>query len=291
MWRSDSHQEVPLGEWFLTWTAPGAVRPLTEQPSAGAPWIPATVPGTVAGALRAAGKSEAYGVPARLDAVDWWYRCRLRVPALLPGERLVLCFEGLATLTDAWLDDEAILHSEGMFVGHTIDVTDKLRAEGELWLRFGALDSQLAVRRPRPRWRAPMVEHQQLRWFRTTLLGRTPGWSPPFPAVGPWRPVRLQRRTGIDVDEKALQAVLDGDDGHLSVSLTLRALGRSVRAARLIAFNPEGKPVAETELGCAPASPTGEAVTASGGVRIPRAARWWPHTHGAQPLYTARVRV
>ena len=39
-----------------------------------------------------------------------------------------------------------------------------------------------ATKRPRPRWRAPMVEHQQLRWFRTTLLGRTPGWSPPCPA-------------------------------------------------------------------------------------------------------------
>ena len=43
------------------------------------------------------------------------------------------------------------------------------------------------ARRPRPRWRAPMVEHQQLRWFRTTLLGRTPGWSPPAAPVGPWR--------------------------------------------------------------------------------------------------------
>ena len=58
-----------------------------------------------------------------------------------------------------------------------------------------------AAKRPRPRWRAPMIEHQQLRWFRTTLLGRTPGWSPPAAAVGPWRDVRLERRRGVAIED------------------------------------------------------------------------------------------
>ena len=55
------------------------------------------------------------------------------------------------------------------------------------------LDAVLKERRPRPRWKAPMVEQQQIRWFRTTLLGRTPGWSPP--ATRGWRP--LARRSNI----------------------------------------------------------------------------------------------
>jgi len=49
----------------------------------------------------------------------------------------------------------------------------ELAAANELVICFRALDRALEAKRPRPKWRTPMVESQQLRWFRTTLLGRT----------------------------------------------------------------------------------------------------------------------
>lgn len=55
----------------------------------------------------------------------------------------------------------------------------------ELLMCFRSLTVALQARRPRPRWRVPMLAHQQLRWFRTSLLGRAPGWSPPWPPIGP----------------------------------------------------------------------------------------------------------
>jgi hypothetical protein len=58
-------------------------------------------------------------------------------------------------------------------------------------IAFRALDAVLAARRPRPRWKTALVAQQNLRWARTTLLGRLPGWSPPVTAVGPWAPVSL----------------------------------------------------------------------------------------------------
>ncbi len=119
----------------------------------------------------------------RFDAEVWWYRTRFKADACAAGERVVLCFDGLATLAEVWLNGEALLISDNMFLQHRCDVGAILAAENELIIRFSPIDAALAVRRPRARWRTPMVAHQQLRWIRTTLLGRTPGWSPPAP---PW---------------------------------------------------------------------------------------------------------
>ena len=63
------------------------------------------------------------------------------------------------------------------------------RARNELVLRFAALDPVLEQRRPRPRWKAGLSS-QNLRWFRTTLLGRQAGWAVVPAPVGPWRPAR-----------------------------------------------------------------------------------------------------
>ena len=64
-------------------------------------------------------------------------------------------------------------------------------ADNELAMRFAALAPWLADRRPRPRWKTDGATHQNLRWLRTTLLGRQPGWAVTPAPVGPWRPVRL----------------------------------------------------------------------------------------------------
>jgi beta-mannosidase len=258
-------------------------------------WLPATVPGTVASALRAAGTSlAAIGAPARLDGADWWFRRPFVVQAAADGERLFLALDGLATVADVWLNGAPILHSESMFIASAVDITERLTAAGnDLVIRFAALDPLLAARRPRPRWRAPMVEHQQLRWFRTTLLGRTPGWSPPLPPVGPWRAVRLERRRALQLDDADLRAGLDGDDGTLALDLRLRALGGlRVSAARVLVTGAGGpwEAALNLETGVAGDAPEGS-LRAGGVLRLPGVARWWPHTHGDQPLYQVRALI
>ena len=156
------------------------------QLASGAEWIPARVPTTAAAALRAAGRwSFDAAPPVRFDGAEWTWRTRVRGAPTAPGEETVLCLDGIATVADVLWNGECLLKSDDMFVAHEARVT--LTGDDELVLRCHALDPLLAAKRPRPRWRAPMIEHQQLRWHRTTLLGRTPGWSPPAPPVGPWR--------------------------------------------------------------------------------------------------------
>jgi beta-mannosidase len=173
------------GEWLLASTAPNEVADPWQLDGLALAWTPATVPGTV-------GQENA-------DGRDWWYRCAFADDSrqLAVGSRQeqvtsasrTLCFEGLATLAQVWLNGELILESDNMFRQYRVEVS--LRAENELVLCFRSLDAALAQRRPRPRWKTRLVKHQQLRWFRTTLLGRIPGWTPPVPIIGPWRPIHL----------------------------------------------------------------------------------------------------
>ncbi|MEO7065025.1 MAG: hypothetical protein ABI082_14785, partial [Dokdonella sp.] len=238
-------------------------------------WIPASVPGTAASALQAA-QAWSWDESRQLDAEDFWW-CTHIHGASGPAR---LGFDGIATLADVWLDGEHILTSANMFIAHQLPV--ELRGEHELLIRCRALAPELALRRPRPRWRVPMLEHQQLRWFRTSLLGRTPGWSPPCPPIGPWRPVWIEYRT-IEVGDIDLRSNLqrsdDGDTGVVEIDAVLDA---RVSQANLV-----------VERG-------GERITMplaqragrwSGRATIASPSLWWPHTHGEPALYRVALDV
>lgn len=234
-------------------------------------WLPAQVPGTAAGALCAAGRWD-FSQSRDFDAEDWWWRTRFSAEA----EPAVLGFGGLATLAEVWLDGELILASDNMFRMHEVPVA--LHGEHELVIHCRALASELAKRRPRPRWRVPMLEQQQLRWFRSTLLGRTPGWSPPCPAVGPWRDVWLETRA-LEVGPVKLDARVEGGAGSVNLVATLDA--RVEQATLVVERNGQ-----RTR---APLSFADRQWRAQANVTGPEL--WWPHTHGEPALYKATLEL
>jgi beta-mannosidase len=285
------HRRAAVSAWQVCATPPGAVEDPAALARAGVAWIEAAAPTTAAAAARAAGAT--FDGPARrFDAEDWWFRARLpRVDsadeaAAVDGpdtDELALVCEGLATVADVWLDGAPLFSSSNMFLGHErILEGDAGRADGELVVRCRALDPLLAAKRPRPRWRAPMVENQQLRWFRTTLLGRTPGWSPPAAAVGPWRPVRLERRRALVVEELRLDAEVDaaGGAGRVEVACRLRPLG--ARPPRVALVLERAGRAHRAEL-------IGDGERWRGRLEVPAPALWWPHTHGEPACYEARL--
>jgi beta-mannosidase len=234
-------------------------------------WFPATVPGTAAGSLRDAGHWD-FLRPRDFDAEDWWWRTRFRAEA----GPAALGFDGLATLAEIWLDDHLILASDNMFRAHEVPVS--LHGEHELVIRCRALATELAKRRPRPRWRVPMLEQQQLRWFRTTLLGRTPGWSPPCPAVGPWRGVWLETRALV-IGPVRLDARVN--DGQGSVAI-IAELDSHIEAAVLVVER-------DGQRTTAPLTPDGGCWRGRAEIECP--ALWWPHTHGEPALYRASLEL
>lgn len=267
--------------WELLLTPPGLFETPAGLPETG--FVSAPVPGTVASALRALGRSP-LDSPQDLDAQDAWYRCRFDRPAVTRGARVRLCFDGLASLADVYLNGDLVVASDNMFVRHSVDVTDALGASNQLAIRFKALGPELKRKKGRPRWRTKLVEQQQLRFFRTTLLGRTPGFCPSVAPVGPFRPVRLEVCPHGLVSVLDVRSTWEQGVGVVSAHLKMHPPGeRRLESASLVV----GDQQAALSLA---ADPSG-VIEARGELRIPGAPLWWPHTHGPSPLFDAEIVV
>ncbi|WP_425129970.1 glycosyl hydrolase 2 galactose-binding domain-containing protein [Burkholderia vietnamiensis] len=257
--------------WSMLATPAGAAPAPSDLP-AGAGWIAAPVPGTVAQALAVAGRLDE---AASLDERDHWYCVELRGH----GARL-LRFHGLATLAQAWLDDTPILHSDSMFVTHDVRVT--LAGQHTLFVCFRALAPHLRTARAarRARWRTRLAEPATLRTVRTSLLGHMPGWFPHHVPTGPWRPVDVLDPTEGTVPAHCdLHARVDGDTGWLDAELTFAAPLPDAFAARLSC----GEHHATLERAGA------DRLLAT--VAVPNVRLWWPHTHGEPVLYDIALHV
>ena len=231
--------------------------------------IPAMVPGTVAGALSAAGLFDPKHPHPLHDRDAWYFRS-------LEGEKsghAILRMEGLSTFAEVYINGELRLSSDSMFHSHDVDLV--LSSHDEIAICFRALEPHLSRKGPRARWRPQMMDHQGLRLVRTTPIGHMPGWCPEIHPVGPFRPISLIRSTGIALSNLDLIADLDEQGtGLLKLAFSIdrsesdMALQCGVHSAPLIA-NADGIWQASLD--------------------IPDVAPWWPHTHGKPDLHEAKL--
>jgi beta-mannosidase len=283
----DGGEVRPLADgWRLAGTPPGELADATGLD--GLEWIAAEVPGTVAGALRRAADG-GWEVPAYLDGRDWWFARSFDVRPQEPAELLVLWLDGLATVAEVYLNGERLLDSDSMFARHALVLGDRLRDHNELAICCRALRPLLATaRKPRARWRTRLVADGNLRFHRTMLLGRAPGFAPGPPVVGPWRAVVLERRHRLSVDELKLRAGLRAGVGILQLRARVRPLGpeATLGPATVALTGPTGihraPLVSESRQ---------DGWVLSGCIEIPCAEPWWPHTHGQPALYRVAVGV
>jgi beta-mannosidase len=169
-----------------------------------------------------------------------------------------------------------------MFVARRIDVTGRLRDLNTLAIRFASLDRAMSAKKPRPKWKTQLVTQQNLRWFRTTMLGRMPGWNPMIPVVGPWGDVALECVEAFDVTALDIQAFAEGKKGRVILRAAIDALGDCrIEDARLrIDDRPH-------EL----QRDDGEGFVVRGDITLTDAQLWWPHTHGTPRRHRCRLEI
>ncbi len=261
--------ELLAEHWECTSTPPGRASCPADL-GGDCTWYPARVPGTFAAALRAAGVWSGQG-PLELDQLDVWYRTSF----VGDGEE-ALCFEGLATIADVWLNGTLVLRSDNMFRPRQIEVN--VIGSADMYICFRSLLGWLQQQKGRAKWRTRIATPPALRFARTTLLGRMPGWCPPVHPVGPWRPVLRKRRSG-PFSVSAVDARASIENGHGRLALRC-----------LVDGDVPGNLEAVASVG-AHAGRIGRisANEFSGEVIVPRIASWWPHTHGKPHLHSVTL--
>ena len=283
--RVESHELVELREgWEAACSAPA------EHTGAdsldGLSWQPAAVPGSAAGVLAATGAAPWEIAAEALDGKDWWFRTSfVAMGRRADAEEVVLVFDGIATVAEVYLNGRRIHHGSSMFERACVEVGDVLAERNQLVICCRALTPLLALsRRPRARWRTRVVAEGGLRFFRTMLIGRAPGFAPGPAVVGPWRPVRLERRRALVVTRLELRPCVAGADGVLSVRLGLRVIGAGAPQRVLVDVDGGAHGRHRSELELVGGDGRGE-------VAVPDVALWWPHTHGEPTLYAVRLLV
>ena len=248
--------------WEVAASPPGALPGPGDL--AGLNWQEAVVPGTAAAAVG--------GDDGRdFDADDWWFRTSFAARPAPANEQLALELDGIATVSEVFVNGEKVLESSSMWSAHSVDITRLVREQNELVICCRALKPLMRVRRrPAARWRTRVVNENNLRWYRTMIFGRSPGFAPGPAPVGPWRPVRVTARSGLGIDASSLRSRMVGDDGVVVVRV--RPWGEPKRAEVTVAGHREQ--LASASDGWL-----------EGKVRVPGVARWWPHTHGEPALY------
>uniref|UniRef100_A0A9E7ZGW9 Glycoside hydrolase family 2 protein n=1 Tax=Bosea sp. NBC_00436 TaxID=2969620 RepID=A0A9E7ZGW9_9HYPH len=260
----DRERVEPLAGWSWLATPADAVATPADLPGGGGE--DAAVPGTVAGTLRALGRLDDASAHA-IGQQDHWYRTRLAEP--LSGR---LRFEGLATVTEIWIDGVRQAESHSMFAA--VELPADCPAGTEIALCFRTLVPRLAAAPRRSRWRPAMIQPNGLRWFRTSALGSVPGWCPPGLPTGPYRPVlRIERDEGAQgISGIDLRTSYEGGTGTVALAVTLGDGAADVMSAVMRCAGREA--ALRVEDG-----------RLAGLLTLPGIAPWFPHTHGEPALH------
>lgn len=270
----DAHHSISLtGGWRMLRAAPGQYGDVAQLPQQG--WHDVVLPATVSELL-----GSEFSDDERLDSFDWWFRLELPELSGVDDAPLRLRFEGLATLADVWVDGRLLLQVHNM---HRCHVVPLARCARVVALRFAALLPELQLRRPRPRWKTALVESQNLRWFRTTLLGRVSSWNPRVDIVGPWRPCYLETVRVVDVEQLRLAPAWRDGRAALHVGARWRDVGAgSITSAQLQVG------ACRREIDAARLREHGIEAHV---VELDGIEPWWPHTHGRPALYSCVLRL
>lgn len=265
-------------------------------------WLEAKVPGIVQQDLIRHGllPDPFYGLNEQkiqwVEKEDWEYKTTFRISReQLARKGILLCFDGLDTYADVYLNGARILQGDNMFVGYKIPVKELLReGENHLHIYFHSPVTQTLAQGHSNGFEYPADNdhgEQKLSIF-TRKAPYSYGWDWGIRMVtsGIWRPVTLIFNDGLTIDDFCVR--------QLSLTDKLAKLVCDIEVNHTFPFVGETEVRVEWTLpGRDPRAVCRTVAVAPGSnrwqvpVEIPAPERWMPNGWGKPVLYDFKVYV
>jgi beta-mannosidase len=248
-------------------------------------YFPAQIPGLV---------SQNAGCPAdlsNLDNYDYWYKIHFSVDDF-GYQKNLLKFEGLLTLCEVYFNHTKILSSENAFRVYEVDVTALLQENNTLFICFRALKPRYQAKHPRPNYMTRFVNERNLRFFRTPLIGYTPGFSDETKLVGPYRAISLVRQQILSINTCWINtSLINSNTGQISLALSLQFLSMPPKTVQMILLDEanQSEKLHFAQLVEADADHT--FCLNLNAQTVLDIAPYWPHTHGEPKRYQLKLRL
>ncbi|AOS62581.1 glycoside hydrolase family 2 protein [Actinoalloteichus hymeniacidonis] len=250
--------------------------------------VPATVPGCVHTDLLAADLipdpylDDNESALAWIGRTDWRYETTFEWDETEDYDFVELVCAGLDTIARVELNGTVVGETRNMHRTHRLDVSDVLRTGNNvLTVTFSAAVEHIERLRAE-NGELPHTNHHPYNLIRKMACNFGWDWGPDVVTAGIWRPIAVEGISHARLAEvRPLVEVRDGI-GRVTTHIEL-ARGGEQSEPLLVSVE-----VAGNQVEFAVDADEDDAVV---GIGVEDPELWWPHGHGAQPLYPIAVRL
>ena len=241
--------------------------------------IPVTVPGALAHSVTSSENL------AELDQYDHWYKLSFEVPNQ-DNKDVCLTFDGLITLAEVYLNGVLLFRSDNAYHTHKVNISHLVQPENLLFICFRALAPQLASKHPRGRFATRLINERHLRFYRTPLLGYTPGFFPPIKPVGPHRPVKMQYLPPVNLLSTRICANLNQNgSGTIDLRVLIQCEPNTQYENSYLVLSETNSGEIVSQIKVELKSIDSERLSVDGSYVFENVQPYWPHTHGDPKRY------
>ena len=287
-------QQTLNGEWTLYYAPEkgGAFDTYTPALTAAWPTVPAAVPGCAQLALHSAGLApdpffaDNLHCYAEYEYYQWVYVRRFSATPAANGHRSLLCFHGIDTVADVYLNGTHLGRTENMFIAHEFDVTDLLNPSGENEVAVHIHSVMNFARQKGYNIGMRGTAHRnEICWLR-----KAPhcfGWdiAPRLVTAGLWRSVELKTVPNTRLTETYYACSSISCD-----EITLQYACRFVTDCDTL-YGFEVRVTGECGDHRFTFTNPAHFVSMNYTAHITSPKLWWPHGYGEQPLYTVTMEL
>lgn len=222
---------------------------------------------------------------AELDNLDHWYKIQFKHTDNA-SKRSVLTLNGLLTICDIYLNNTLILSTANAFIPHSVDISQQLEENNVLFLCFRALKPRYQARHPRPKFITRFVNERNLRFFRTPVIGYTPGFSDATKLVGPYRTISMTHQFNCAfLSHQVTTSLISDNTGEISLQLELQFLHANANSARVLLLDSDNHDEVFSHDIDLKIDASGKASLSLQHALVNQIQPYWPHTHGEPKRY------